>query len=139
MSMIWSRAQTFRARYYQYFGDWRNLAYQANGDLNFRIGFWANAGGASNPAPPNYRGPGAAAGTNATNTNSGNACGAACSETSNACFVDASCVWTDSTIVVCAGFRSEENLSGRTTAQRKILRMNEGKNFIAPLYVANCK
>jgi prepilin-type N-terminal cleavage/methylation domain-containing protein len=78
LSELFAKMQVFRARYLQYFGDWRNVGFEPKGDLHYRLGFWINAGGASPAAPLNYRGPGAPAGTSATNTNSANACGGNC-------------------------------------------------------------
>ncbi|MEO0335837.1 MAG: prepilin-type N-terminal cleavage/methylation domain-containing protein, partial [Pseudomonadota bacterium] len=35
VSELWTAASTFRARYFTYFGDWRNLGFQPSGNLNY--------------------------------------------------------------------------------------------------------
>ena len=138
MSRLWSSAQTFRARYYQYFGDWRNLGFMVQGEIPYRVGFWTSAGTVSPVAPANYRGPGVAAGGQGSQVNSGNACGASCMETQDACFLDNSCVWGVDTLVVCSGFLNEQFIKGESTSARRVLRMDESKNFIADIFVTTC-
>ncbi len=63
LSAIYTAQRAFQAEWQQYFADFRNIGYQPTGTFRYQHGF--SGAGAVN-SPPNYTGPGAAAGTAAT-------------------------------------------------------------------------
>lgn len=111
LSQLYSALRSFHSEWAQYYGDWRNLAVEINGELYYRVGFGSGAGATSLTAPANYIGPGLVAGSNAAQVNSdpvngycatGPGLGSPCFEiASQVCDLQAACAWTANTFRIC--------------------------------------
>lgn len=75
LSGLYTANQSFFAEWSQYFGNWDNIGYKTEGNVYYRCGFWASAGGASPPVPKGYTGPGQQSGTSNGHVNTNNSLG----------------------------------------------------------------
>lgn len=70
LSGLYTANQSFFGEWSQYFGGWRNTGFKLDGDINYRCGFWAGAGGSSPGVPRGYVGPGQQSGNGSGSMNS---------------------------------------------------------------------